>query len=630
MRCFHPFPRLMRRLLFVFALAFALPALAQPAIERVEPAFWWAGMVHTELQVLVYGDDLAGARVSLDAYPGVTLRETVAVESPSYVFLTLDLAPDVQPGTLTFRFDHPDGALTHAYELRPRTRQPGTYAQGFSSEDVIYLMMPDRFANGDVANDSIPGYLEGVDRSDVNARQGGDMRGVIDRLDYLDDLGLTAIWFTPVFENDMTPEYGAYHGYAATDMYAIDPRFGTNDEFIELVDACHARGMKVIMDMIHNHVGDRHWWMADPPTSDWFNSWEEYGQTNYVGAAALDPYASDSDRDRLLNGWFVREMPDLNQKNELLAQYLLQKTVWWIEHSGIDGIRMDTYVYPDKDYMARWVDYVMAEFPTFNIVGEAWLQRTAHQAYWQTGFEGHTDGYDARLRSVTDFQVHYALVRGFQDHSSLFELYIQLSQDYLYDHPNDLVTFLDNHDVPRYRTQVGGDAAAVRMALAVLLTTRGIPQVYYGTELAFENDGDEALGHGVRRQTMPGGWPDDDRSVFEAADRTPEEALTVEHFRALAQWRKTAEVVHDGRLTQFVPRNGTYVYFRWEDEPNGDAVMVVVNRNDEPYDLGLDRFSERLQGVTSGRDVVSGERYILDGEKVTLPARTTLVLELSR
>ncbi|MEO1075256.1 MAG: alpha-amylase family glycosyl hydrolase, partial [Bacteroidota bacterium] len=275
----------MRRLFLVFALVFALPVLAQPAIERVEPAFWWAGMVHSELQVLVYGDDLAGARVTLDAYTGVTLRETVAVESPNYVFLTLDLAPDVQPGTLMFRFDHPGGALTHAYELRPRTRTPGTYAQGFNSEDVIYLMMPDRFANGDVANDSIPGLLEGVDRTDVNARQGGDMRGVIDNLDYLDDLGLTAIWFTPVFENDMTPEYGAYHGYAATDMYAIDPRFGTNDEFIELVDACHARGMKVIMDMIHNHVGDRHWWMADPPTSDWFNSWEEYGQTNSVGAA---------------------------------------------------------------------------------------------------------------------------------------------------------------------------------------------------------------------------------------------------------------------------------------------------------------------------------------------------------
>ena len=365
----------MRRLallLVLLAPLAAAPAGAQ-TVERVEPAFWWAEMRHASLQVMLYGEDVGRARVTLAPHAGVALDRVTAVESPNYLFLDLTLAPDAAPGTLVFTLDGPDGTQTLDYSLRQRARAPGSYAQGFSSADVIYLMMPDRFANADPANDAVAGMLEGVDRQDPNARQGGDFEGVRRHLDYIADLGMTAIWFTPVFENDMTPEYGAYHGYAATDMYRVDRRFGTNGEFAALVEACHARGLKVIMDMIHNHIGDRHWWMDDPPTPDWVHSWERYGQTNYAVTAPVDPYAAEADVEGLVNGWFVAEMPDLNQDNDLLATYLLQNTVWWIEHTGIDGIRMDTYPYPDKAYMARWAAHVLHEYPAFNIVGEAWM-----------------------------------------------------------------------------------------------------------------------------------------------------------------------------------------------------------------------------------------------------------------
>jgi glycosidase len=617
----------MKRLcsLALLALLAAAPAaLAQPAVERVEPAFWWAGMHHPDLQVLVYGDDVGRARATLAPYPGVRLDRTVAVESPNYLFLEMTVTDEARPGTLAITLEHPDGDQTLDYELRQRTRTPGSYAQGFSSRDVIYLMMPDRFANADPGNDEVAGMLEGVDRQNPNARQGGDFAGVLQNLDYIDGLGMTAIWFTPVFENDMTPEYGAYHGYAATDMYRVDRRFGSNDEFLALVDAVHGRGMKVIMDMIHNHVGDRHWWMADPPASDWVHSWERYGQTNYTGAATVDPYASEHDYEKLVNGWFVAEMPDLDQDNDLLVQYLLQNTVWWIEHAGIDGIRMDTYLYPDKAYMARWARYVLDAYPDFNIVGESWVENVPHEAYWQRGFRAHPEPYESHLPSVTDFPLAFAAEAAFSG-AGPARLYSTLSQDHVYPEPNLLVTFLDNHDLPRFFSRVGEDEGAFQMGLAFLLTTRGIPQVYYGTELAMP-DGDRAAGgDGYKRTPMMGGWPGDERSVFTAAGRTDRENRAFEFMRALATWRQTADVVHHGRLTQFIPQDDVYVYFRWDED---DTVMVALNAAAEPRALDLSRYQERILGHTTGRNVVTGETVRLDGETLAVPARTPLVLEL--
>lgn len=621
----------MRRLAFLLVLLAPLAALAQPTVERVEPAFWWAGMVHPELQVLVHGDDVGRARATLAPHAGVTLNRVVAVENPDYLFLELTLRPEAEPGTLRFTLDGPDGSRSLDYELRPRTRRPGSYAQGFTSADAIYLMMPDRFANGDPSNDRVAGMLEGVDRRDPNARQGGDFAGVRQHLDYIADLGMTAIWFTPVFENDMTPEYGAYHGYAATDLYRVDRRFGTNDEFIALVDAVHGRGMKVIMDMIHNHIGDRHWWMASPPTPDWVHSWDRHGRTNYAVTSSVDPYASQSDRSGLVNGWFVREMPDLNQDNELLVQYLLQNTVWWIEHTGIDGIRMDTYPYPDADYMARWAAHVLEEYPGFNIVGEAWMPTAPHTAYWQRGFSAHPDGYESNLPSVTDFPLQGALVTSVTEepgwNAGLSRLYTTLAQDFLYPEPERLVAFLDNHDLPRAFSLVGEDEAGLRLALAALLTLPRIPQVYYGTELAFANGPTDPGGDGYKREPMPGGWPGDERSVFTEAGRTDLEGRTYDYVRALAQWRKTAAVVHHGRTTQFVPVDDVYVFFRWDDDA---AVMTVLNAAEEPRALPLVRFRERTAGYAAGRDVVTGRVHPLDGETLAVPARTALVLELTR
>ncbi|WP_420455956.1 glycoside hydrolase family 13 protein [Rubrivirga sp.] len=604
--------------LFALALFLPLTPLAQ-TVDRVEPAFWWAGMVHDELQVMLHGDDVGRARVTMAPHAGVTLDRVVAVDSPNYLFLELTVG-DAAPGTLRFTLDGPDGSTALDYDLRQRTRALGSYAQGFSSEDVIYLLMPDRFANGNEANDTIAGLLEAADRSNPNGRHGGDFAGLRDRLGYLDDLGMTAVWLTPIFENDMTPAYGAYHGYAATDMYATDPRFGTMDEFVGLVDAAHGRGMKVIMDMIHNHIGDQHPWMDDLPTPDWVHDWAEVGQTNYTGQAAIDPYASHADRRQLVDGWFVAEMPDLNQENPLLAQYLVQNTVWWIEHTGVDGIRMDTYLYPDKDYMARWAAHVMTEYPTFNIVGESWVTSVPHEAYWQDGFRAHPDGYRSHLPSVTDFPLAFAMREA--PGGDLFRVYDTLAQDHVYPDPNAMVTFFDNHDLSR---AFGQDLDALRLGLALQLTTRGIPQIYYGTEVALPN-GPQTGGDGYKRLDMPGGWPGDPRSVFDADDRTATEQAAFDFTRALATWRRTATVVHHGRLTQFIPRDDVYVFFRWDA---GDTVMVVLNAADEPRALDLARFQERVLDHTAARDVVTGETHRL-GETLAVPAKGVMVLELAR
>ncbi|MFO8099078.1 MAG: alpha-amylase family glycosyl hydrolase [Salinibacter sp.] len=484
--------------------------------------------------------------------------------------------------------------------------------------------MPDRFANGNPENDSIPGLLEGVDRSDPNARHGGDFAGIQEHLGYIDDLGMTALWMTPIFENDMPPEYGAYHGYAATDMYQVDPRFGSNEDFRALVNATHKRGMKVIMDMIHNHVGRQHWWMDDPPTDDWVHDLDTYGTTNYQGAAIMDPYASTHDREKLTNGWFVPNMPDLNQDNELLATYLIQNTLWWIESTGIDGIRMDTYFYADKEYMSRWTSAVLEEYPDFNIVGENWVSNVPHEAYWQDNFQGHPDDYDSDLPSTTDFPLSFATQEAFSDEGSVSELYETLAQDHLYPEPNKLVTFLDNHDLNRFFSVVDEDEAAFELAYTFLMTTRGIPQVYYATELMqpmLDVEGD-----GAKRPDMPGGWPDDDRSVFTEEGRTARENRAHDFVTTLTTWREDADVVHHGELTHYIPQDNTYVYFRHDAS---DAVMVILNNADDERALDLGRFEERLRDSSQGHDVISGETVTL-GDSLTVPAKTPMVLELDR
>jgi len=599
-------------------------AVADP-IVRVEPPNWWAGLSQSQLELMVYGPNIARSSVKIE-YPGLRFVSQTSLDNPNYVFLTLELDPQLSPGTVDIQFTIDGSTHIYPYPILQREANP-TRHQGFSASDVIYLMMPDRFANGDPKNDSIDGMLEAANRSIDRARHGGDFKGVMDRLPYLDDLGVTAIWFTPVFENDMPFSYGAYHGYAATDMYKVDRRFGSNQEYKALVDSAHAMGLKVIMDMIHNHVGDQHWWIKDLPSEDWLNDFETFGITNYRAETISDPYVSIYDFNKMTKGWFVKEMPDLNQKNPWLARYLIQNTIWWIEYSGIDGIRMDTYPYPDKDYMAEWVKTILDEFPSFNIVGEAWVPHIAMEAYWQRGFNG-KDGYESHLPSVTDFQVHHTMRKALNEEfgwsSGVSAMYHLMAQDFLYSDPMLNVVFLDNHDTERYLSLVGEDRSKLKMALAFLLTMRGIPQVYYGTEIlmsGFKDPGDANV-----RKDFPGGWPGDPRDAFTAKGRTAAENDMFQFTRSLMQWRRTSTPIHNGKLMHFIPDDNTYVYFRYNDE---GTVMMVVNASKDSKNLSLARFNERLEGFRTWKNPVNAQTGVL-GETLSVPGMTTLILDLQK
>ena len=601
-------------------------------IERVEPEFWRTGFIETELQLLVYGEDVGSARVQLD-YPGVYLRHTISVENPDYLFVYLDLTEDAEPGSFAITFTKGDSQLTHTYTLHERQLSDIRH-QGFDSSDVIYLLMPDRFANADPDNDEIPGMIEGVDMDEPYARKGGDIKGVRENLEYIRDLGMTAIWFNPIFENDMPYNYeigaGFYHGYAATNMYRVDRRFGSNEEFVELVEASQKMGMKVIMDKIHNHVGTHHWFIKDMPTSDWVHDQEKVGNTNYRTDTIMDPYASDADLTSTVKGWFVDEMPDLNQRNPLLADYLIQNTIWWIEYSGIDGIRMDTHPYPYKDYMAEWTRCVLEEYPDFNIVGEVWMQNAATTAWWQYDFPTQS-GYNSYLPSVTDFPLYRAIVSGLNEQpgwdTGLARIYYKLGQDFLYTDPYLNVIFVDNHDLTRFMTSVGEDPEKFKLGLAFLLTTRGIPQIYYGTEImkmGGVNDPD-------KRRTFPGGWPGDEINAFTEEGRAQlgeKRGLPIpevfNYLKTLAEWRKDKDVIHTGYLTHFIPQENVYVYFRHNEE---ETVMVILNGSDEARSLQTERFREILEDYSTGKDIITEEEYHIN-QPINLKPLNALILEL--
>jgi len=592
-------------------------------LDKIEPAFWWTDMHYEELQLMVYGKNIGTTRVNV-SFPGVKVNQVHQVQNPNYLFIDLVITDSAAAGKFPIIFDNGRKKIEHVYELKKRNKQR-KYAQGFDASDVIYLMMPDRFANGNTGNDSIKGMLEKADRSDPNARQGGDIEGIMEHLDYIKNLGMTAIWFTPIIENDMPASYGAYHGYAATDMYRVDRRFGTNEQYQQLVEKTHEKGMKVIMDMIHNHIGDHHWWMEDLPSNDWLNEHDKYGNTNYRGVVVSDPYASDYDKNKLEKGWFVKEMPDLNQQNELLATYLKQNTIWWIEYAGIDGIRMDTYVYPDKEYMAEWAEYVLEAYPDFNIVGEAWVNGIPIEGFWQQGDKMNT-GYESNLPNVTDFPIQSAIAESFNTEASwlggLNKMYYTLAQDFVYSDPMKNVIFLDNHDLTRFYSQTGERKWAFKAAYAMLMTTRGIPQVYYGTELMFKNE--DLPKDAGKRQTMPGGWPDDERNVFTQEGRTGQENEIFDYVTHLTNWRKTQEVIHNGRLTQFLPDNNLYVYFRYTDKK---AVMVAVNATDEPRKLDKKRYDEIIERFENGKNIIT-KQDVNNLNNIMVPARDVIILEL--
>lgn len=598
---------------------------------RVEPPNWWVNMEDPRLEILVY-ERYAGllTEASTD-HPGVKVEYVRNVENANYVFVGLYISPQTKPGVLQLNLKCDDtkstsrGPRTLQYELKAHPRSGWTATEELSSKDLIYLIMPDRFANGDPSNDRVYGTNDTiVARQKFLFRHGGDLQGIIDRLDYLQDLGVTALWLNPVLENDQP--YASYHGYAVTDHYRIDRRFGNNELYRKLVEEAHAHGIKIVMDVIFNHVGDEHWQIKDLPASDWVHQWPEYTQTTYRAPTIFDPHGSEYDRKLMTDGWFDKHMPDLNQQNEYLANYLIQNSIWWSLYSGQDAYRIDTYAYPDTEFMAQWNKRLKEEIPHLGIFGETWVHGPGVQSWFVGG--GHlSQTTDTHLPGVTDFQLYYAIQEamakdpGWTD--GVNRIYYTLAQDHLYEDPSKNVTFLDNHDLARICTVFGEDMTKIKSSLALLLTLRGIPMLYYGTELAFTGAGG-AFGEGGRVD-FPGGFAGDERNLFQAADRTETEADLHGFVRRLARYRKKSNALTTGKLTQFVPKDGVYIYFR---AAGNETVMVVFNGNpgEKTITLGT-AYTEMLAGARTGQDLTRNVT-INDLTKLSLKGKETRVIVL--
>ena len=609
----------------LLAIAVVFTSAGQPSgmtFERVEPAFWWVGMKHGELQILFYHHqmDLSGYAASLD-YPGVSLTETIRVSNAHYLFLKLLVSPTAQAGKINIRFTAGKKSFTYSYELRNKSTDSHRI-QGFNTSDVVYLIMPDRFANGDLKNDSLAGFYQGAHRDQPFGRHGGDLKGISDHLPYLKELGITTLWLNPVLENNQKRE--SYHGYAITDLYRVDARLGTNDSYRQLIEQAHQAGLKVIQDMVMNHVGQEHWLIRDLPDPSWIHQFPRYTASNYRGGVVPDIHKSKFDSMIMVNGWFDTHMPDVAQTNPLFADYLIQNSIWWIEYAGIDGIRMDTYPYPDKYFMARWAKTLTDEYPRFGLVGEVWLNAIPSTAYWQKGARN-ADGYNSFLPSVTDFPFCFAVPRALNETSGwdtgVTRLYDLLSQDFQYPDANQNLTFLDNHDMTRFFRTVGNDLNKFKMGLTFLLTTRGIPQLYYGTEVLMDGDGSV---HPQVRRDFPGGWPGDSANYFKGTGMTADQQEAMRWIKKLLHWRKINPAIYQGKLTHFVPRDNVYVYFR---TLGSATIMVLMNGNDTPATVATDRFQELMAGRTTATDVLN-DRTLNGLEQIQVPGRTALVLEL--
>jgi glycosidase len=609
------------RLFTAFMLMAAISnIIAAQKIDRIEPPSWFTGMKETSLQLMVYGKEMGSFDVIAD-YPGVNVTTLVKTRNPNYLFVNLEISSRAIPGIVTLIFTRGKQKLSYSY---PLIAKPSGPVKGFDASDVIYLLMPDRFANGNQANDNIAGMLEEVNRNDPDGRHGGDLKGISDHLDYIKDLGVTGLWLNPFLENNQ-PSF-SYHGYSITDLYRIDPRYGNDEDFKNLVSKAHKMGLKLVMDMIFNHIGSGHWWMKDLPSDDWVHQFSSFSRTNYRTSAYMDPYASKTDVDLMEKGWFDNTMPDLNQSNPLVEAYLTQNSLWWIASFGIDGIRMDTFTYPEKSMMSRWAKRITDEFPGFFLVGEVWYQQEALTAYWAFD-KTNTDGYKSNLPSVTDFPLSLATHSAFNEPDNwtdgLARFYLILSQDFLYPDPFRNVIFLDNHDLTRFFTQTGLNLDIYKMALSFILTTRGIPQFYYGTEIVME--GDKNRGDGYIREDFPGGWQGDIMNAFTGQNLTSTSKEANTFTKKLLNWRKGKEVIHNGRLKHFIPENGLYVYFRYNSK---ESVMVILNNSDkDTRKITKDRYLEAMNGFTSGVEVITGnEIKNLTSFKIT--PKTAMIIEL--
>lgn len=611
----------MRRFLVfsILVLLFAGASVEARQIERIEPLFWWSGMKNPELQLMVYGENIAAYKPSID-YPGIYIKSTVLLESPNYLLLYLAIS-DAQPGKFDITFTRDRKKFTHPYELKER-KSTTEDIQGYDASDVLYLIMPDRFSNGDPLNDQPEMPMEyAVDRSKPGARHGGDLLGIEQHLDYLEDLGVTAVWLNPVLENDARG--GSYHGYFATDMYHIDRRLGANDDYLRLIEKAHKRGMRVVMDMIFNHIGANHPWVIDKPAKDWFNQ-SPAPRGNHAKEIFYDNYASKYDSDVMKYAGFGI---DLNQANPHVAAYLIQNSIWWIEYARIDAIRQDTYPYADYDMMREWNIRVTNEYPQFNIVGEIWTEYTIGTAWWQKSSRLNT-GKDTELKSVMDFTLMSIASGIFNDKEApngrLQKIYEHLCYDFVYPDIWNVLRFLENHDTDRFLRENPTDLDAYKQGLALLLTIPGTPQLYYGQELLMHGTKSRPGGDGNIRLDVPGGWPGDAQNWFVREGRSGLQNEAWDYLQNLLKWRKGNKVISEGSMIHFQPQQGVYVYERRFDSK---SVIVFMNGAGKEIDLPLQRYAEILRGKNSGKDVIT-KRTVSLGEQLTLKAKEVLILEM--
>ena len=619
-------------------------------IDRIEPTDWFVGMKNPQVQLMVYGKDIRTADVTTD-YPGVRIDSLVRLDSPNYLLVYMNVK-DAQPGTMNLRFNGKGVKQTVKYALKAR-KMRGEDHKGFTNADVLYMLMPDRFASSGTDKSRIKGMLPySINRNEPSLRHGGDINGIRQHLDYFNDLGVTALWFTPVLENN-SPDNGkqsTYHGYATTNYYRVDPRFGTNEDYSALIEEAHAKGLKVVMDMIFNHCGFDHPWVKDMPSKDWFNypEWlypenqarnkktntidgaatvnDKYLQTSYKLTPVLDPYASQVDMKETVDGWFVPTMPDLNQRNHHLMTYLIQNSEWWIETAGIDGIRMDTYPYADRTAMAHWMEVLDEEYPNFNTVGETWVTEPAYTAAWQK--DSKLSDQNSYLKTVMDFAFYDRVNLAKNEETDGWwngfnRIYNSLCYDYLYKDPSHVMAFIENHDTDRFLGN-GQDTLALKQSLALLLTMNRIPQLYYGTEVLMNGTKQQTDGH-VRRD-FPGGFPGDKHNAFTKEGRTKEENQMFSWLSRLLHWRQGNELITKGKQTQFIPVDGVYVVAR---SLNGKAILTVLNGTSHQKKMQVTRYAEIIKSTTTAKNILTGRNIDLTKD-VTLQPRATMILEIGQ
>jgi neopullulanase len=616
----------MRLLLLLSALAFSTLSFAQTNPPACYPTHWWPGMKWNKVQLMLHGTDIAKNDRFTINYPGIRLRKVNRVENPNYVFLDLDIAPATKPGIAKITGTTGTQSLQIDFPIKARRKGKGVvFAKGVDAGDLIYLIMPDRLSNGDPANDRIAGMRDQtLNRDSVFHRHGGDLKGILNHLDYFKDLGATALWLNPVFENDMPTR--TEHGYAMTNHYRIERRIGGESAYHALVAAIHARGMKIIQDAVYNHVGVEHFFIRDMPMKDWVHQWPTYTNTTYKEQTLFDPYAAPSDTKKMADGWFVPSMADLNQHNPFVANFLIQHALWTVEEFGVDGWRIDTYAYNDLAFMNRCNQALYDEYPQITIFGETWVHGVPNQSFFcQNTYD---IPYKSNLQATTDFQQLYgiqdALTRDFGWTDGVSKLYTTTAQDFVYKDPMRQVIFLDNHDIPRFYSVLQEDIDKYKMAFAWLLTFRGIPQMYYGNEILMT--GMTQPNDGYVRLDFPGGWPGDTANKFTAAGRTAKENDMFNYIRTLANIRKNASALKTGKLMQYVPVDGVYVYARYNDK---QTFLCIMNPEKGEKEINMDRFAERTNGFSQGRNVLTKAQTQVTG-KLKIPAKTLWILELEK